>query len=164
MKTQSRLPLRRRRGRTGRRAMTYAMSRAERAEFFAQPHVGVLSVTENGAPLAVPIWYDYTSDGPVRVITGRDSRKARAVQAASWLSVCAQDETWPYRYVTVSGPAAVSGPASNADQRDMASRYLGDEGAERYMAWVTASGEADDQIVIEMTPRTWLTVDYGKPG
>jgi len=32
------------------------------------------------------------------------------------------------------------------------------------MDWVTVSGEADDQIVIEMTPRKWLTVDYGKPG
>jgi cytochrome c551/c552 len=58
----------------------------------------------------------------------------------------------------------VVGPASHADQRAMAARYLGDQGADEYMAWVTASGEADEQIEIEMTPQTWLTVDYGKPG
>jgi hypothetical protein len=144
--------------------MTYAMSRDEREQFLAQPHVGVLSVVENGAPLTVPIWYGYQPGGGISVITGRESRKARAVRAAGWLSLCAQDEAWPYKYVTASGPAATAGPASLTDQRAMASRYLGEDGADQYMAWLTESGEADEQIMIEMTPRTWLTVDYGKPG
>ena len=56
------------------------MSRAEREQFLAEPHVGVLSVLEDGAPLTIPIWYGYLAGGPVSVITGRDSRKARAVQ------------------------------------------------------------------------------------
>jgi nitroimidazol reductase NimA-like FMN-containing flavoprotein (pyridoxamine 5'-phosphate oxidase superfamily) len=144
--------------------MSYAMSQAEREQFLAQPHVGVLSVVENGAPLTMPVWYGYQPGGPVAVITGRGSRKAQAVRAAGWLSLRAQDETWPYRYVTVSGPAAAAGPAGHAEQRVMAGRYLGEQGAGRYMAWITASGEVDEQILIEMTPRTWLTVDYGKPG
>src|SRR5258708_26575206 len=92
----------------GRSAMTYAMSRAEREQFLARPHVGVLSVVENGAPLMVPIWYGYQPGGQVIVITGRESRKARAVRAAGWLGLCAQDEAWPYKYVTASGPAAIS--------------------------------------------------------
>jgi nitroimidazol reductase NimA-like FMN-containing flavoprotein (pyridoxamine 5'-phosphate oxidase superfamily) len=142
--------------------MSYAMSRAEREQFLAQPHVGVLSVVEDGAPLAVPIWYGYHPGGPVTVITGRASRKALAVSTVGWLSLCAQDEAWPYKYVTASGPAEVSGPASRGVQRAMASRYLGEDGADQYMEWVTASGEADEQVVIEMTPSTWLTVDYGK--
>jgi PPOX class probable F420-dependent enzyme len=144
--------------------MTYAMNRAEREQFLAKPHVGVLSVVENGAPLTVPIWYEYQPAGKVRMITGRTSRKAQAVRAAGRLSLCAQDEAWPYKYVTASGHAAVSGPASHADQRAMAGRYLGEEGAEQYMAWVTESGEVDEQVVVEMTPDTWLTVDYSKPG
>lgn len=144
--------------------MTYAMSRAEREQFLVQPHVGVLSVLENGTPLTVPIWYGYQPGGTVRVITGRESRKAQAVRVAGWLSLCAQDPAWPYKYVTVSGPAAVSGPASHVDQRAMAGRYLGEDGAEQYMAWVTESGEVDEQIVIDMTPEKWLTIDYGKPG
>ncbi len=78
--------------------------------------------------------------------------------------MCAQDEAWPYKYVTASGPAAVAGLASLVYQRDMAVRYLGEAGADDFMDWVTASGEADDQIVIEMRPQKWLTVDYGKPG
>lgn len=142
--------------------MPYRMNRAEREHFLAQPRIGILSVVEDGAPLTVPIWYGYEPGGAVRVITGLESRKARAVHATRWLSLCAQDEAWPYKYVTASGPAAVSGPASHDDQRVMASRYLGEEGAEQYMAWITESGEADDQVVIEMSPNTWLTVDYSK--
>jgi nitroimidazol reductase NimA-like FMN-containing flavoprotein (pyridoxamine 5'-phosphate oxidase superfamily) len=131
------------------------MSRAEREQFLAWPHVGVLSVVEDGAPLTVPIWYSYRPGGPVNVITGRESRKARAARAAGWLSLCAQNEAWPCRYVTASGLAMISGPASHAGRRAMASRYLGEQGADRYMAWVTASGEVDEQVVIEMTPHAW---------
>lgn len=144
--------------------MTYAMSRAEREQFLADPHVGVLGVIEDGAPLTVPVWYGYQPGGPVTVITGRDSRKVRAVRAARWLTLCAQRESWPYQYVTASGPATVTGPASHAQQHAMAGRYLGEDRADQYMAQLTASGEADEQVVIEMTPQAWLTVDYGKTG
>jgi nitroimidazol reductase NimA-like FMN-containing flavoprotein (pyridoxamine 5'-phosphate oxidase superfamily) len=143
--------------------MSYAMNRDEREQFLARPHVGVMSVVENGAPLTVPIWYGYQPGGQVRLITGEESRKVRAVRAAGWMSLCAQDEAWPYKYVTVSGPAAVAGRASLAEQHVMARRYRGDEGADEFMAQVSASGEADEQIVIQMAPQTWLTVDYSKP-
>jgi len=144
--------------------MSYAMSRAEREQFLALAHMGVMSVVEDGTPLTVPIWYAYQPGGAVTVITGKDSRKTRAVREAGWLSLCAQDPAWPYKYVTAAGPAATSRQASHAEQRVMAARYLGEDGAQSYMAWITESGEADAQLVIEMTPRTWLTVDYGKPG
>ena len=142
--------------------MTCAMSRDEREQFLAQPHVGVLSVIDRGAPLTVPIWYGYRPGGPVTVITGRKSRKVQAIRAANRLSLCVQHDAWPYQYVTASGPAAITGPASHADQLAMAVRYLGQSGAKEYMASVTSSGEADEQIVVEMAPRTWLSADYRK--
>ncbi len=142
--------------------MSYAMSPAEREQFLKEPHVGVLSVVENGAPLTVPVWYEYQPGGPVSVITGQGSRKAGALEATGWLSLCVQDETWPYKYVTASGPAAIRGQASQVELRAMATRYLGDAGADEYMAEITASGGADGQIVIEMSPQVWLTVDYAK--
>ena len=138
------------------------MNRAEREQFLAQPHVGVLSVADRGAPLTVPIWYGYLPGGPITLITGRQSRKVQAIRAPGWLSLCAQYDAWPYQYVTASGPAVITGPAAYADQRAMAVRYLGQAGAEEYMASVTASGEADEQIMVEMTPQTWLSADYRK--
>jgi len=144
--------------------MTYAMSRAEREQFLALAHMGVVSVVENGMPLRVPMWYAYEPGGAVTLITGKDSRKTGGVREAGWLSLCAQDPAWPYKYVTAAGPAAISRQANHAEQRVMAERYLGAQGADSYMAWITDSGEADEQVVIEMTPRAWLSVDYGKPG
>jgi nitroimidazol reductase NimA-like FMN-containing flavoprotein (pyridoxamine 5'-phosphate oxidase superfamily) len=144
--------------------MSFAMSRAEREQFLALAHVGVLSLVDSGRPLSVPVWYGYEPGGAVTVVTGRATRKVRVIGEVGWLSLCVQDESWPYKYATASGPAAVSGPASHVVQLAMAVRYLGDEGGERYMAMVSASGEADEQVVIEMTPQHWLTADYGKPG
>ena len=144
--------------------MSYAMTRTEREQFLALAHMGVMSVVENSTPLTVPIWYSYQPGGVVTLITGQDSRKTRAVRDAAWLSLCAQDPAWPYKYVTAAGPAAISCQASYAEQRAMAARYLGEDGAESYMGWITESGEVDEQLAIEMTPRTWLTVDYSKSG
>ncbi len=78
-------------------------------QFLAQPHVGVLSVVDDGLPLTVPVWYNDEPGGLVRVVTGQQSRKEQAVRASGWVCVCAQDEAWPYKYVTASGPAAVAG-------------------------------------------------------
>ena len=61
----------------------------------AQPHVGVLGVVvEYGAPLTIPIWDGCRPGGPVSVITGQDSRKARVIQAGGWLCLCAQGAAW----------------------------------------------------------------------
>ena len=61
-----------------------SMSRAEREEFLAGLHVGVLSVAsdDGGGPLTVPVWYTYQPGGTVNVSTGRSTRKARAIESA----------------------------------------------------------------------------------
>jgi nitroimidazol reductase NimA-like FMN-containing flavoprotein (pyridoxamine 5'-phosphate oxidase superfamily) len=54
------------------------MSVAEREEFLAQVHVGVLAVPAGGrAPLVMPVWYSYQPGGEVSVITGRDAQGRR---------------------------------------------------------------------------------------
>ena len=93
--------------------MSLSMSRAEREEFLAGVHVGVLSVAEGPGrgPLAIPVWYTYQPGGVVSVSTNAGTRKARAISAAGRFSLCAQDEQPPYKYVTVEGPAVIE-PAS----------------------------------------------------
>ena len=39
--------------------MSLSMTEAEREEFLADLHVGVLGVNHGDVPLAVPIWYGY---------------------------------------------------------------------------------------------------------
>jgi Pyridoxamine 5'-phosphate oxidase len=92
--------------------MSFAMSAVKgewgggwEEQYLAGLHVGILGVAEAGrGPITVPVWYDYQVGGQVSVITGRDSRKARALRAAGRMTLCAQDEAPPYRYVSVEGP------------------------------------------------------------
>ena len=140
--------------------MPPSMSRAEREEFLAGVHVGVLSVAsgDGSGPLTIPVWYTYQPGGTVNVSTGRSTRKARAILAAGRFSLCAQDERPPYKYVTVEGPAVIE--ESNAPERlELARRYLGTDGGDAYIA--VNPGSADD-ILIRMTPERWISVDYGR--
>lgn len=138
--------------------MPFDMSRAERETFLADVHVGVLAVArQDMGPLATPVWYSYSPGGVVSVITGRTTRKARAIAAAGRFSLCAQDEAPPYKYVTVEGPAVI-GPAEPAERTAVARRYLGDENGD---AWIAANPGTDD-VAIRMTPEHWRSADFGK--
>ena len=139
--------------------MPPSMSRAEREEFLAGVHVGVLSVAsgEDRGPLTIPVWYTYQPGGTVNVSTGRSARKARAIAAAGRFSLCAQDERPPYKYVTVEGPVTVE-DATDAERLELARRYLGTEGGDAYLAAIPTDG----QVMIRMTPERWSSVDYGR--
>jgi PPOX class probable F420-dependent enzyme len=144
--------------------MPFAMSVSERDHFLAALHVGVLSVAaaDGRGPLAVPVWYHYQPGGPVSVITGRSTRKGRAIMAAGRMTLCAQDENPPYRYVSVEGPVVME-DLDPAERLAMARRYLGTEGGDQYVA--SNPDPAGEMAMFRMTPERWLSVDYGKqPG
>jgi nitroimidazol reductase NimA-like FMN-containing flavoprotein (pyridoxamine 5'-phosphate oxidase superfamily) len=140
------------------------MTTAEREAFLADLHVGVVSVAADGrGPLTMPIWYSYEPGGTVSFITGRTSRKARLIERERRLSLCAQTEEAPYRYVTVEGPVvAVEDEVDPEERKAMAYRYLGQEIGDVYLAATEA--ELAHSIVIRMRPERWLSVDYGKLG
>jgi PPOX class probable F420-dependent enzyme len=140
--------------------VSLSMSRAEREAFLAGVHVGVLTVAvgEGRGPLATPVWYSYQPGGQVSVNTGANSGKARAIAAAGRISLCAQAEAPPYKYVTVEGPAVIE-PAELAERAAIARRYLGTEAGD---AWIAANPDADD-VMIRLTPEHWQTADFGKP-
>jgi len=139
--------------------MSVTMSREEREQFLAAVHVAVLSVTspDGAGPLAVPVWYAYQPGGTVDVITGSGTRKAAAIRAAGRFSLCAQDERPPYKYVTVEGPVTTR-EASHEERLDLARRYLGPENGDAYVSANPTGG----QVVFQMSPEHWLTVDYSK--
>jgi PPOX class probable F420-dependent enzyme len=141
--------------------MSYVMSIAERDQFLGQVRVGVLSVSagDGRGPVAAPVWYHYQPGGPITVITGRASRKGRAIQAAGRVSLCVQSEERPYKYVTVEGPAVIA-ELDLAERLAPARRYLGPEGGDKYVA---ENPDLDGELaVIRIQPQHWLTVDFGK--
>ena len=143
-------------------AVSLAMTKQEREDFLADLHVGIISIAEEGrGPLTVPIWYSYAPDGEVRVVTGRTSRKARLLQRAGRFSLCAQTETWPYKYVSVEGPVVAIEPADlERDRRLHAHRYFGVQAGDRYIERTRA--ETVENVLVRMRPERWLTLDYGK--
>ena len=140
-----------------------AMSRAEREAFLAAPHVGIVSVAEEGrGPLTVPVWYRYQPGGSVCFVTGTESRKAHLMRTAGRIGFCVQTETAPYQYVSIEGPVMFGEPDPERDIRDIAIRYLGKEGAEMYLA--VASAEPIPSVLVILTPERWFSADYRKMG
>jgi PPOX class probable F420-dependent enzyme len=134
------------------------MTTEEKQQFLADLHVGMVAIPEpNRGPLCVPVWYDYQPGGELWFITGPDSRKGRLLRHGLRISLCAQTETPPYRYVSVEGPIVALDPARD-ELLPMAVRYLGDAMGREY----ARGSEGEANIVVRVRPERWLAVDYGK--
>ena len=77
------------------------------------------------------------------------------------LSLCAQTETTPYKYVSVEGPiVAIEDANLERDLRPLARRYLGLEGGDQYIDRTRSLH--NDNVLVRMRPERWLTVDFAK--
>lgn len=81
------------------------LTRSEREQFLAEPHVAALSVNagEGRAPLSVPIWYQYEPGGDVWILTGLGSRKQQLIEAAGRFSLLVDTVEPGLKYVSVEG-------------------------------------------------------------
>ncbi len=135
-----------------------SFSEAERQEFLAATHVAVLSVAADGRPPAsVPIWYDYTPGGNIRIMTGSSSRKARLIERARAVTLVVQREEPPYQYVVVEGSLVdTTTPAPPDLQLAIAIRYLGEEGGRAFVR----SMEGVEEVLFTIRPDKWLSADF----
>jgi nitroimidazol reductase NimA-like FMN-containing flavoprotein (pyridoxamine 5'-phosphate oxidase superfamily) len=140
------------------------MSRDEREAFLADLHVGVISLSEKGrGPLTIPVWYAYEPGGEVSIVTERSSRKMQLLEKGRRVSLCAQCETPPYKYVSVEGPVVgIDTSDVERHERPLAHRYLGEKGGDRYIEAATDGREPEDTVRVRIRPERWLTVDYSK--
>lgn len=139
------------------------MTRAERENYLADLHVGVIAVERPGrAPLSVPIWYAYEPGGEVLVSSLAGSLKARLITAAGRFSITAQDETFPYRYVTAEGSLTSIDTADDATMHAIAVRYLGEEGGKAFTESFARDHPDTESLLFRMRPERWLSVDYSK--
>jgi len=138
------------------------MTEAEREEFLAGLHVGILGIERtDGPPLTVPIWYAYEPGGELWFLTSPDSLKGRLLRKAMRFSLCAQTESLPYRYVSIEGTATISAADKELHSRPMARRYLGEKGGDRYVD--AGGGESDGESVrVSTVPERGFTLDYSK--
>jgi uncharacterized protein len=136
-----------------------AFSAPAREEFLAALHVAVLSVdaTDGRPPASVPIWYDYTPGGNIRVNTGAGSRKAKLIEQAGAVTLVAQREEPPYQYVVVEGTVVDTTTPTPLDIREeIAIRYLGEENGRAFVAGM----ENQNTVLFTIRPDRWITADF----
>jgi hypothetical protein len=139
-----------------------ALSKSEREEFLAQPHIAALSVNAGDArgPLTVPMWYQYAPGGQPWVLTGAGSRKHRLIEATGHFSLMVERVEPTMRYVAVDGP--VSHVASGTDEQlvELTKRYLRPDRVDTYLDY--ARTELGANVTIYLQPQHWISADLGE--
>jgi nitroimidazol reductase NimA-like FMN-containing flavoprotein (pyridoxamine 5'-phosphate oxidase superfamily) len=139
-----------------------SMNKTEREAFLADVHVGVLSIPTEGAPLTAPLWYRYTPGGDINVWIDRNTRKGRLLKLGVQVSLVAQDDTPQYKYVSVQGTVTAITPSSDeAEGREIACRYMGEEMGNAYIDGLAAVTE-EPALRISIRPDLWLAADFAK--
>jgi hypothetical protein len=138
-----------------------ALSRYEREQFLAEPHIAALAVSAGPdcGPLTVPIWYQYTPGGEAWVLTSPGSRKAQLIEQAGRFSLMVQRHEPTDRYVSVEGPAARTIPRTDELLLEITRRYLPPDKVQSYLEY--ANTELSDEVVIYLRPERWLSADLG---
>ena len=130
-----------------------------RERFLAETCVGTLVVARHGrAPLAMPVWYDYSPGGDVRVWMERGTLKDRLRRTAGRFSLCVQAESRPYRYVTVEGAARWNEEPSAEDVSRIAARYL----QEAEVAVYVQGTLGPTSVLVHLQPEHWLSSDLSE--
>jgi len=131
--------------------MATALSPSEALDWvFAQARTAKIGVvTKSGAPLVAPIWV--ARDGGALVFnTGDGTAKGRAIRRDPRVSLCFDDETPPFSFVTIAGVAEII--EDLAEVRRWAAviggRYMGEDQAEAYGERNGVPGE----LLIRVTP------------
>ena len=144
-----------------------SMTKDEREAFLADLHVAVMSVASDSdrPPLTVPIWYAYQPGGNLSIFTGshrRKARKSRLIERAGVLSLSVQQETPPYKFVTVEGTVVQTDRPPSADQLyAIISRYLSEEMAQGFVA-EELGRENSELVLYTIRPVRWITFDFSE--
>ncbi|MFG1796050.1 pyridoxamine 5'-phosphate oxidase family protein [Nocardia sp. NPDC049149] len=140
--------------------MAFTLTAEEREQFLAGVHIGIVAVErKERAPLAVPVWYDYTPHGEVLIWTTRDTVKDKAIRKAGRFSLAVQSEGHPPKYVTAEGPVTgVDESPTRAQVLSITRRYLSSAEAEAFVEQEHGS----HSVLIRMRPSKWLGADQGE--
>ena len=111
-----------------------ALSERELHEFLTgdpQPLLKLATLTPDGWPYVVPVWYHY--DGKSFDIAARvQNRWVPYVQADSRVGICIDTQDAPYSRVTASGRAEILDMSWFGDWEPWAIKYVGQEAGHKY--------------------------------
>jgi nitroimidazol reductase NimA-like FMN-containing flavoprotein (pyridoxamine 5'-phosphate oxidase superfamily) len=116
--------------------MTVTMNKDERETFLAGVHVAIVAISdEDRGPTIAPVWYWYEPGGDVWFETEPNSAKGKLLHVGKRISLCVQDESPPYAYVSIEGPIIeIATDDLQLHEIPMAVRYLGEQAGREYIA------------------------------
>ena len=144
--------------------MPRPMTDRERVAFLAEPHVAVLAIPRGDRPPhATPVWYHHQPGGNITFFTGTQghrSRKSELIEQADVVSICVQQETFPYRYVTVEGAIVQIDRSPPAEQPlAIVRRYLPEEQAQGFVA-AEIDHPTGEFVLYSIRPDHWHSLDF----
>jgi hypothetical protein len=111
----------------------------------------------------VRVWYHHQPGGNVTFFTGtqgRRSRKADLIEVAGVVSLCVQQETFPYRYVTIEGTIVQTDRLPGAEQAlAIVRRYLPEEQAQGFVA-AELDHPSGEFVLSSVRPDHWHSLDF----
>lgn len=145
--------------------MPRPMTDGERNAFLAEPHVAALAVSRGERPPHTsPVWYHHQPGGNVTFFTGTQghrSRKAELLEQAGVVSLCIQQETFPYRYVAIEGTIVQTERPPTAEQTlAIVRRYLPAEQARDFVA-AELDHPSGEFVLYSVRPDRWQSLDFG---
>lgn len=100
------------------------------------------TVRADGSPHVAPIWFTFDpANGDVVFMTWHESLKARNMRRDPRVSICVDDETFPFAWARIDGIAAMSDTDLVYWATETSRRYVGDGRAGEYGARNGVQGE-----------------------
>ena len=140
------------------------MTDRERDRFVAESDVAVLAIPRGDRPPhATPVWYHHQPGGNITFFTGTQghrSRKSELIEQADVVSICVQQETFPYRHVTVEGAIVqIDRPPTAEQPLAIVRRYLPEEQAQGFVA-AEIDHPTGEFVLYSIRPDHWHSLDF----
>jgi PPOX class probable F420-dependent enzyme len=134
------------------------MTKREIAQFLAQPNIAVVAVTApDGAPHAVPTWYEYRR-GEIVFLTDATAFKCRCLRRDPRVTLCVDSRKSPYKAVILKGRAALEEKVADALMERISIAYMGKRAGREY----AQQFKGDSVVIVRFKPDHIVSWDYSK--
>ncbi|MGO9452618.1 MAG: pyridoxamine 5'-phosphate oxidase family protein [Candidatus Binataceae bacterium] len=121
-----------------------------------EPHIAVVAVTApNGAPHAVPTWYEYRA-GEVVFHTGPEAFKYKCLSHDPRVTLVVDTKKAPYKCVILKGSVTMTEAPDDARVKRMALAYLGRKNGEAYVKSIKGAR----LVIVRFKPAHVISWDY----
>ena len=134
------------------------MKKSAIEKLLRQPHIAVVAVTTpDGAPHAVPTWYEYNK-GEVVFHTGPEAFKYKCLQANPLVTLVVDTKKAPYKCVILKGKVTMKEAPDDDRVKRMSIEYLGKKDGKAY----AKSLKGEKLVIVRFKPDRVISWDYAE--